>query len=65
MDNDPALISRIDQFLALALEVQSKLRSHKEALIAAGWSEPEAWAWCQRIEERMLGKALEDPEEEK
>ena len=51
----PVAAHHLDQFLALALDVQVRLLAHRQALVAAGWAEPEAWAWCQRVEERVLG----------
>lgn len=49
----------IDQFLALSLEVQAALARHRDALRDAGWTDEEAWALCQRVEERILGPAME------
>jgi len=51
----------LDQFMALCLDVHVRLLGHKEALVREGWSEPEAWAWCQRVEERVLGPLFSPP----
>lgn len=59
MAADPNRTHHLDQFMALLLDVQTRLKVHKEDLIAAGWSEPEAWALCQRVEERILGPAMD------
>lgn len=49
----------LDQYLAFSLDVQARLQSHREDLISSGWSEVEAWALCQRVEERLLGPAMD------
>lgn len=49
----------LDQFLALTLDVQARLKGHRDALIATGWTEAEAWALCQRIEERILSPGMD------
>lgn len=59
MSISPRAQHALEQFLALNLEVQAQLRTHREALIAAGWSAAEAWALCQRVEERVLGPAMD------
>ena len=59
MGNPHQRTHALDQYMALALEVQSMLLAHKEHLIRVGWSEPEAWALCQRIEERVMGPAMD------
>jgi hypothetical protein len=60
----PLRAHHLEQYLAFALEVQAALVSHKRNLLAVGWSEAEAWAWCQRVEERLLGPVLDLMEEE-
>jgi len=55
----PLATHHLEQYLALSLEVQSRLYSHKQSLISEGWTEPEAWAWCQRVVERILGPVME------
>jgi hypothetical protein len=52
----------LEQYMAISLEVQGMLRSHKASLMEAGWSEPEAWALCQRVEERILGPMIDQAE---
>ena len=59
MSSSPLRTHQLEQYLALSLEVQLRLRSHKRSLEAEGWSEAEAWAWCQRVEQRILGPAME------
>lgn len=49
----------LDQYMAHVLDVQARLASHKEALVDSGLSVPEAWALCQRVEERLLGPAMD------
>lgn len=49
----------LDQYMALTLDVQARLASHKTALVASGWAEPEAWALCQSVEERILGPVMD------
>lgn len=56
---DPKDAHRIDQFLALALDVQVRLLAHKRQLMEAGWSEEEAWAWCRMVDSRLLGPVME------
>ena len=58
--SDPGTAHHLDQYLAFCLDVQVRLKNHKEYLIAIGWSEPEAWAWCQRIEGRLLGEWMDE-----
>lgn len=55
----PLRTHQLEQYLALSLEVQLRLRSHKRSLLEEGWSEAEAWAWCQRVEQRILGPVME------
>lgn len=55
----PRLTHHLDQLLALNLDVQARLKGHERSLIAAGWSKAEAWALCQRVEERILGPAMD------
>lgn len=57
--SDPSSIHRLDQYLAFSLEVQCRLYGYKETLKAEGWSEAEAWALTQKVEERLLGKILD------
>lgn len=56
---DPRQAHLLEQFLALSLEVQTALASHKASLLRAGWTEPEAWALCRSVEERILGPAMD------
>lgn len=56
---DPRTAHALEQFMALHLEVQTMLARHKTALVQSGWTEPEAWALCQRVEERILGPAMD------
>jgi hypothetical protein len=62
MKDSPQTQHAIEQYLALSLEVQATLASHQKALIAEGWHPAEAWALCQRVEERILGPAIERAE---
>lgn len=58
MSGSPLRTHQLEQYLALSLEVQVRLLSHKRSLEAEGWSEAEAWAWCQRVEQRILGPVM-------
>ena len=49
----------LSQYMALTLDVQARLASHKASLLEAGWTEPEAWALCQSVEQRILGPAMD------
>lgn len=40
--------------MALADAVQVRLRVHHLRLVEAGWSESEAWALSQRVEQRIM-----------
>ena len=60
MSSSPLRTHQLEQYLALSLEVQLRLRSHKRSLEDEGWSEAEAWAWCQRVEQRILGPKLRE-----
>ena len=62
--SDPGTVHHLDQYLAFSLDVQVRLSAHKAYLMEAGWSEPEAWAWCQRIESRLLGEWMEELSED-
>lgn len=59
MTISPRVRHTLDQYMALTLEVQAQLREHHKHLLTIGWSEPEAWAFCQRAEERILGPAID------
>ena len=67
MSLGPAPTARLDQFLAFALDVQVRMLGHRTALVAAGWTDSEAWVLSLRVEERLLGPVfggLPDNEEE-
>lgn len=49
----------LDQYMALTLEVQARLASHKQSLVEAGWHDSEAWALCREVEDRILGAPME------
>lgn len=49
----------LDQYMALTLDVQARLVTHRASLLRAGWSEAEAWALCQSVEQRILGPAMD------
>lgn len=58
MTNEPSITAKLDQFIALALDVQVRMFRHRQLLVEAGWTEPEAWALTLRLEERLLGPLL-------
>lgn len=49
----------LDQYMALTLDVQARLASHKASLMESGWHPSEAWALCQSVEQRILGPAMD------
>ena len=51
----PKDVAELDQWIAFALDVQVRVFEHRERLIEAGWTEPEAWVLSLRLEERILG----------
>jgi hypothetical protein len=56
----PLADKKLELFLAHCLEVQGRLKGHYESLLEVGWKPAEAWAWTQRIEERILGPVVEN-----
>jgi hypothetical protein len=56
---NPRVSHALEQYIALSHEVQASLRQHQANLMAAGWSKPEAWAFCQKVEARILGPAMD------
>jgi hypothetical protein len=63
MPIDPKTSHALEQYMALVLEVQAQLLGHQMSLERAGWTPAEAWALCQRTEERILGPAMEEASE--
>jgi hypothetical protein len=49
----------LDQYMALHLEVQSKLKQFERDLTQSGYTEDQAWELARRLEERILGPAMD------
>jgi hypothetical protein len=49
----------LDQYMALHLEVQSKLKQFERDLVEAGYTKGEAWELARRLGERILGPAMD------